>query len=163
MMKKTMYEITNFQREIMIAIELADGEITPEMENAMMIAEDELHEKSEAYLEVIGEKESYIGRIDAEIKRLQGMKKANQNLVTRLKDNLLLAVKTFGEFEVGLNKFGTRKRSSIEVEDVNELPEKYKVIKVTYSADKMALKKAIQNGEEIDGVKLVEHLNLKIN
>jgi hypothetical protein len=49
------------------------------------------------------------------------------------------------------------------VEDVNALPKEYKVIKVTEAADKIALKKAIQSGKEIDGVSLINNYNLKIN
>jgi hypothetical protein len=69
----------------------------------------------------------------------------------------------FGDFESGLTKFGTRKSSTVEVENVNALPKEYKVIKVTEQADKAELKRAIKSGEVIPGVEIVEKLNLKIN
>jgi len=101
--------------------------------------------------------------IDAEIKRLQALKKRNTNIVLRLNSNLLSAVKTFGVYEVGLQKFGIRKSESIEVEFINELPEEYKTRKLTETANKMALKKAIKEGKEIEGVTLKTNYNLKIN
>jgi hypothetical protein len=159
----TLYDITQEQRFTLLEIEELGGELTPELEERLEITATQLNSKSMAYLEVITTKESFNSMIDAEIKRLQQLKKVNDNLVTRLKDNLLNAVKTFGSFEVGTHKFGTRKSSSIEVEDVNSLPSEYKVITVSERADKTALKKAIQSGEVIDGVELVEHLNLKID
>lgn len=159
----TLYEITLEQKTLINEIEAMEGEITPEMERQLAITESQLQQKSIAYLEVIRAKESFNDLIDNEIKRLQQMKKVNNNVIDRLNDNLLLAVKTFGEFTVGTQKFGTRKSSQVIVEDVNSLPKKYKTIKVTESADMVALKKAIQAGEQIDGVHIQENLNLKIN
>lgn len=159
----TLFEITLEQKKLINEIEVLQGEITPEMEELLIINESQLQQKSVAYLEVIRAKESFNGLIDNEIKRLQQMKKVNTNLVDRLNDNLLLAVKTFGDFTVGLQKFGTRKSSQVIVEDVNSLPSEFKNVTVTESADKVALKKAIQAGEEIKGVYIQENLNLKIN
>ena len=162
-MSKSLFNITLEQKVLMHEIESMEGELTPEMEAALQITEAELQQKSIAYLEVIRQKEGFNSLIDAEIKRLQQIKKAGNNVIARLNENLLSAVKTFGTYEVGLQKFGTRKSSQVIVEDVNSLPEQYKVIKVTEAADKMMLKKAIESGEEIKGVYIQENLNLKIN
>lgn len=159
----TLYEITIEQKNLINEIEQMEGELTPETEMRLIINESQLQQKSIAYLEVIRAKDSFNDLIDNEIKRLQQMKKVNNNVVERLNDNLLLAVKTFGEFTVGTQKFGTRKSSQVIVEDVNSLPKEYKTIKVTEAADKVALKKAIQAGEEIKGVHIQENINLKIN
>jgi len=162
-MKTTLYTIENEYLQLINQIEQADGELTPEMEEALIINESQLQSKSIAYLEIIGGTESYITRIDDEIKRLQALKKRNSNLVDRLKNRLLDAVKTFGTFEVGLTKFGTRKSTSVDVLDVNSLPSGYKTVKVTESADKVAIGKALKDGLTIDGCRLVENVNLKIN
>jgi len=160
---KSLYDITADQKLWLNLIESLEGEIEPEMEEALQITEQQLQQKSIAYLEVIRNKEAFNTLVDNEIKRLQQMKKVNNNVIDRLNENLLNAVKTFGVYTVGLNKFGTRKSSQVIVEDVNSLPEQYKVIKVTEAADKMMLKKAIESGEEIKGVYIQENLNLKIN
>ena len=39
----------------------------------------------------------------------------------------------------------------------------YKKVKVTEQADKAAIKKALQNGEVIEGCEIIESSNLKIN
>ncbi len=160
---KSLFEITLTQRELINEIELMEGELTSEMDLKLVITKGELEQKSIAYLEVIRKKESFNDLIDNEIKRLQAMKKSNANLIDRLSDNLLTAVKVFGEFTIGTQKFGTRKSSQVIVDDVNSLPKEYKTIKITEAADKKALKEALQSGEEIKGVYIQENLNLKIN
>jgi len=162
---KSLYEITIDQKILINEIEKMEGEITPEMEERLIITKSEIQHKTIAYLEVIQSKESFNSLIDNEIKRLQGMKKTNNNVVERLKDNLLIAVKTFGNYTIGTQKFGTRKSSSIQVDldKVNSLPKEYKTIKVTEAPDKKALKDALNRGEEIDGVSIINSLNLKIN
>jgi len=161
--KQTLYNIVEDQLYTNAEIEEMGGELTPELQDKLEITAIQLEGKSMAYLSVIKNKESFIGLIDAEIKRLQAMKKVNNNIVSRLKDNLLLAVKVFGDYQVGLNKFGTRKSSTVEVEDVNMLPVEYKVVKVTEAADKAKIKAALKAGVEIEGCSIVDHQNLKIN
>ena len=162
-MKKNLFTIEQEYLGIMEQIQANEGEITEELSSQLEINETQLQGKSIAYLEIIKGFESRKITIDEEIKRLQAIKKREDNIVKNLKERLLEAVNLFGEFESGLHKFGTRKSSSIDVEDVNSLPKEYKVVKVIESADKKALKEAIKRGEEIEGVELVEKLNLKIS
>ena len=161
--KKTLFNISINYNELMYEIEANEGILTDEQITALEITEKDLQSKSIAYLEVIKGKEAFVMQIDEEIKRLQALKKVNNNITARLKDNLLTAVKVFGSFEVGLTKFGVRKSQSISVEDVNSLPQQYKVVKVTESADKKLLKEVIKSGEVIPGVQLLHNLSLKIN
>jgi len=163
-MKTSLYNIIEEQRFTLAEIENMAGELTPELEEQLIINAHQLESKSIAYLEVIKDREAYINNAKEEIKRLQAIVKVNDNLVNRLKDNLLTAVKTFGSFEVGFVKFGTRKSTSVEVdlEMINQLPNEYKTIKVTESANKTAIKKALQDGVEIKGCELVTNLNLNI-
>jgi len=162
-MKTNLYKIQENYLNIINQVEEAEGLLTPELEEALTINESELQQKAIAYKEVIAAKESFNTRISDEIKRLQAMKKANDNLVNNLKERLLTAVKLFGVFEVGLSKFGTRKSTQVIVEDVNSLPKEYKTTKVTESADKAEIKKDLKAGKEIEGCSLLDVLNLKID
>jgi hypothetical protein len=159
----SLYNITTKQKLLINEIESLEGEITPEIDERLSINESQLTQKSIAYLEVISKKDGFNNLIDNEIKRLQQLKKQNTNVINKLKENLLNAVLTFGDYTIGTQKFGTRKSSQVIVEDVNSLPEKYKIIKVTEQANKKLLKEALVNNEEIDGVYLKENKNLKIN
>lgn len=163
-MNKSLYNIVEEQRYTLSEIESMAGELTPELEEQLTINAHQLESKSIAYLEVIKDREAYVNNAKEEIKRLQTIVKVNDNLVNRLKDNLLTAVKTFGEFEVGFVKFGIRKSTSVQVMDdmVNSLPNEFKTIKVAETANKTAIKKALQEGVEIDGCKLLINENLSI-
>ena len=160
---KTLYQINNEYLELITQVENSEGELTPELEQALTINKSELEVKSIAYTEIIKQRESLNTRIDDEIKRLQALKKQNDNLVQRLKNNLLNAVNLFGNFEAGFLKFSTRKSVSVELDiDVNDLQKEYKTIKVTEAPDKMKIKKALEQGEEVKGCYLVTKQNLQI-
>jgi len=114
-MEKSLYIIKEEYLDLISQAEQAEGELTQEFESALTINKSELEVKSIAYVEVIKAKESFNARIDEEVKRLQAMKKSNDKLVERLKNNLLNAVNLFGNFEAGFLKFSTRKSTSVEV------------------------------------------------
>lgn len=164
-MKQSLFNITEEQRQLVAEIEAMDGELTIEMEEKLALNESNLRHKAVAYNEVITTKKAQTDMIKAEIKRLQSWAKRNDNIVNRLEENLLNAVKTFGEFEVGLTKFGVRKSTSTEVDAdmVNALPKEYKTVKVTEAPDKKAIKEALEQGIEIPGCRLSHNLNLKIS
>lgn len=160
---KSLYKINAEYMELFGRIEMAEGVLTPELEEELIIKKSELEVKSIAYVEVIKQRESFNDRIDEEIKRLQAMKKSNDTLVSRLKSNLLQAVSIFGNYEAGFVKIGTRKSKQVIIDyDVNDLPKQYKTVKVTETADKVAIKKAIESGQTVYGCRLVENVNLTI-
>jgi len=160
--KQSLYNIQENYQELMIAAEEAEGILTPELEEALLINEKQLKVKSIGYLEVIKTKEAFNLLLDNEIKRLQGMKKTNDNLIKTLQNSLLNAVKLFGEFKVGTLTFTTRKSSSVLISDEDKIDKKYKVIKVTEIINKVEIKKDIKNGTIIPGAEIQENLNLRI-
>jgi hypothetical protein len=161
-MKNTLYDIKKEYLELIQEVEEMEGELTPETEYRLNINQNELQNKAIAYHSYILSKDSFNMQIDSEIKRLQALKKKNNNLIENLKSRLIGAIQTFGEFTVGTNTFGLRKSERVEVEDINLLPKEYKTIKVTEQADKIAIKKALKLGESIKNVYIVKQYNLKI-
>lgn len=160
----SLYKINENMLYLLSVIEANEGELTDEVLQQLEINNEELQTKSESYLAVIKNREALNTQIDDELKRLQAMKKANNNLVLRLKNSLLNAVNIFGEFETGLVKFGTRKSTTVEVTGiVNDLPKEYKTVKVTEQPNKAEIKKSLQRGEQIEGCALITNYNLKIN
>jgi hypothetical protein len=163
-MKLTIYQIEQSYNQL--AEELIDngGELTPELSEALAITEEQLQNKSVAYSFVIKQIDSEVDIIDAEIKRLQAMKKTRENASERLKANIKHAMELFNidEIKTPLVKINFRKSEAVEVDDVNQLPAPYKVVKVTEQADKMAIKEAIKNGADIIGCRIVANCNLQI-
>ncbi len=161
-MKNSLYQINGALIALFEQIEENGGELTEELGQQLEIKENELTEKANGYLEIIGDQESFIARIDEEVKRLQARKKQAKSVVDRLKNNLVKAVEVFGEIDLDTKTVTTRKSTVVNVDNVNSLPDVYKVKKVTEAADKAAIKKDLKAGVEIDGCQLVENRNLKI-
>ena len=161
-MKNTLYQIKESYLSLMDEIEASEGILSEDQENALEINKSELDSKSIAYLEVIKSSKAFISTIDDEIKRLEALKKRNSNLIDRLESSLLSAVQLFGEFNIGTLTFGKLKSESVIVEDINGLPDEFKTVKVTEQANKADLKKAINSGEEIEGVSIQTNFNLAV-
>lgn len=161
--KVSLFEINAKQREMIAEIENMEGEITPEMEKNLEITKGQLQQKSVAYLEVIKTKDAFNLLIKGEIARLNGLKKRNQGIIDRLNENLLGAVVNFGVFEVGTQKFGTRKSTSLVIYDASAVPKKFYNVVTSTTIDKNRITIAIKNGDEVKGAKLQANVNLKIN
>jgi hypothetical protein len=160
-MKTTLYNIKENYLVLMDEIEASEGVLSEEQETALDINKSELEGKSVAYLEVIRSSEAFVSTIDDEIKRLTALKKRHGNLIDKLKGSLLSAVTLFGEFTVGTLTFGKRKSESVIVEDINGLHSKFKTTKITESANKAELKKALKAGEKIEGVYVQTNYSLQ--
>jgi hypothetical protein len=140
------------------------GELTPELEQSLIINKDELQHKSIQYGYVIKSLSDNVDAIDAEIKRLQSIKKVNENAIDRLKDTLSSAMQLFGipELKTPTLKINFRKSEQVVVHDVNSLPQIFKTIKVSEQPDKIKIKEAIKSGEDVIGCELVTVQNIQI-
>jgi len=140
------------------------GEVTPQQELNLQITRDQLQDKGTNYAFVIKKLDAECDIIDAEIKRLSELKKVRQNACERLKANISNAMQIFevDKIESPLIKLSFRKSQSVNVADVNSLPNEYKTIKVTEQADKMKIKQALLNGEKIEGCEIINSQNLQI-
>lgn len=100
----SLFSISNELRRVIEDIEIQDGEITPEQEEDLIIGEANLKEKLEHYRKAILILQYQEQLAADEIKRLQSAKKTKDNIVNRLKDNVLNAVLEFGEYGKSGNK-----------------------------------------------------------
>ena len=80
-MKTTLYDIKQEYLELINQVEEMEGELTPEIEQQLIINQNELQNKAIAYHSVILSKDSFNMQIDNEIKRLQTLKKRNNSLI----------------------------------------------------------------------------------
>jgi hypothetical protein len=161
-MKKSLYTIS--REAIEIASQLEEGELTPDMETALSINQNELQEKAINYAYCIKSMEDDVTAINEEIKRLQSIKTAKSNAAERMKESISNAMEIYGIDKVTsptLN-LSFRKSESVEVDLVEALSNDFKIIKTTVTADKVAIKQAIKQGENITGARIVEKFNLQI-
>lgn len=159
-----IYQIQNEYLLLINQIIENGGEVTPQQELNLQITRDQLQDKGTNYAFVIKKLEAECDIIDAEIKRLSELKKVRQNACERLKSNISHAMQIFevDKIESPLIKLSFRKSQSVNVADVNSLPNEYKTIKITEQADKMKIKQALLNGEVIEGCEIVNNNNLQI-
>ncbi len=148
----------------MLASLLETDELTPELEAMLVINQQELSDKSMNYAKVIRNLESDSDAIDNEIKRLKGMKEAKDRAIDRMKEAVREAMLSAGidKIESSLFKLFLRRSESVEVINIDQLPESLVVVKKTVSADKVKIKEAIKNGIPVEGAVLVENFNLQI-
>jgi len=157
-----LYEIT--QEAQYLAALLETEELTPELEAELLINQEQLQIKGINYAKVISNYQSESDAIDAEIKRLKSMKESRDKKVTWLTESLKKAMLVSGieKIESPLFKISLRRSEAVEVEIPEALPIDWQVKKITITADKVAIKKAIKEGYSITGARLVENFNLSI-
>jgi hypothetical protein len=140
------------------------GELTPELEQALEISQEQLNNKGIAYGFIIKKFETESDIIDAEIKRLQALKKSRENTVERLKERIKSAMELFDvdKIETPLMKLSFRKSEAIQIDDITLIPSMYKTLKVTEHPDKTLIKDSLKLGKEVKGASLVINNNLQI-
>lgn len=102
----------------------------------------------------------------------QHIKAAQAKLTARRRKETDLKARIAGHMQnAGIHKIeaadGTftasfRKSTATEIDDESQIPQEYIKQTITESIDKTAIKKAIQDGKEIPGAKLITRQNLQI-
>ena len=157
-----LYEIT--QEAQYLAVLLETEELTPELEEALIINQDQLQAKAVNYAKVIANYQAESDAIDQEIKRLKAMKDSREKKIEWLKESVKKAMLVSGieKVESPLFKLAVRRSEAVEVDLVEALPNVFQNVKNVVTADKVAIKEAIKRGENVTGARLVENFNLQI-
>ena len=160
-MKKSLYNISVDALDLASALE--EGELTPELEEALVLNKEQLQTKAMDYAYVIKDSEYTVNAINDEIKRLQHMKKMEENKQTRLKDTLAGAMHIYGLEKIdGMVKLSFRSSESVEIINQSQIPQEFKKIKTEIVVDKIALKEALKRGEYVEGAILKKNQNLQV-
>jgi len=159
---KSIYVISEEARNL--ASSLEEGEFTPEMELALVINQNEIQEKAINYAYVVKTFEGEVSLISEEIKRLTAIKKAKESAIDRMKDAVLSAMQIYSIEKVSspTMNLSIRRTESIEVPLLELLDDRFVTEKIVKSADKIGIKKAIKDGEMIEGAFIQANYNLQI-
>ena len=163
-MSNSIFNIGNELQLIINEIIESGGEVNEETENALIIKEGELQNKSQSYGYLIKSMEYDVNTIDSEINRLEGLKRVRNNTIKRLKTVLSDSMQQFEveELKTATLKINFRKSQTVEILDEDLIPKEFKTVKVTTSISKAEIKKAIKNGELVVGADLIDHKNIQI-
>jgi predicted transcriptional regulator len=161
---ETIFKITEDFLTIMRMADEMDGEITPDIEKALELNEQNISKKAINYVNYIKTIESDVDAIDAEIKRLTALKKAKTNRSEWMRGTLANAIDVImgGKMELSTVKLSVRRNKSVDIMNENLIPDHFKIAKTTYSISKTEIKNAIETGENVDGACIVESKSLMI-
>lgn len=123
-----MASIFNIQQDlyaIFDSIEENEGEITPELEEALTIKREEFSTKIQGYVAYIKQLELDNKGIKEEIARLKDLQKSKERTIDNLKKIMAMAINEFGDtnksgtkfLDYGTGKVSIRKSDSIEVDE----------------------------------------------
>ncbi len=120
-----IFEIQDDLRLLYAEIEENGGELTPELEEKLLITEDNFKTKVEAYTNIIKESNAEMALIKDEQNRLKALYERKEKTVNKLKSILVQAVNNFGEtkksgvkyFNYGTGEISIRKTQAIQTND----------------------------------------------
>lgn len=156
----TLYELTT---QASMLYEMLQGEIIDEQ-----IFNDTLEamgagEKVESYCKVIKQFQSDAEMFKTEIDRLTARKKTAENAVERMKAALLLFMQQTGQDKVKAGSFAvsTATTQAVNITDENAIPCIY-LVEQPPKIDKAGIKKALKDGEQINGAELINNTGVRI-
>lgn len=152
------------QQYLSLANQLSEGEVTPELEQELIINEAQLQEKAVNYGYVIKQLGHEVNAVNEEIKRLTDIKKRNEKAIERMETAISNAMQLYGIEKVDSSflKLSFRKSESVEIVNEAQLAPEYLTTKTTTAPNKNAIKAAIQSGEVVEGAVLSTNFNLQI-
>lgn len=153
-MGHSLYTIAEDQRLINAMLEENGGELTPEIEEAMQITEENFLDKAEAYGATISEYDAQAEACAAEIKRLTAYKRTCENVSKRMKERMADAMQAFSRDKVtaGTFRFSFRNSTAVRIENEDIIPEEF--FKTERTLNKRDLMDALKAGEYIAGAML---------
>lgn len=160
----TLYDLTSDYENLLQLAE--DPDTDPQiLKDTMEAIEGEIEEKADGYAMIMKELEAQELALKMETDRLTNRRLAISNNITCLKRGLEAAMRLTGKtkFKTTLFSYNIQRNPASVVVDVpwEQLPEDFLKYKDP-DIDKTKLKKALQDGAEIDGVRLVQTESLRI-
>lgn len=158
-----MSSLYNLKEDYKRVLELqAEGVDEEVIKDTLESIDDAIEDKADNYSYVIREKKGQNDTIDEEIKRLQALKRSNNNLIKLLQENLYEVMKDTGKtkFKTDLNSFWIQKSPpSIDIKYEDNIPEEF------YVTERKLQRRDLINyvkNNEIDGVELTQSEGVRI-
>lgn len=158
----SLYRISVEQQALIEQLFEAEGELTPELEEALAINEANLTLKAEDYVTSMSMLAASAEAAKNEIKRLQAFVRRSENAQERMKTALHNALDTFGidKLEVGTHRLSFRKSEGVVITDEVAIPDNYVIVET--KINKAQLKADLKAGATIPGASLESRRNLQI-
>lgn len=161
----TLWEINKEIEEAVNRVFSSVDEETGEVSDEAMQVLTDLQMAKEEKLENIG---LYIKNLKAEAKAIkeeeEALKKRRESKEKKAESlsKYVTMILNGEKWESSKVAFTFRKSSQTKITDIDAIPEAYKTMETTWKADKTAIKKAIEAGEDIAGAHIEEKINMSI-
>lgn len=145
--------------------DLETGEVDEEKEAELLALKEQIiNEGLESLCNLRADKLAYIAGLDGEASRIADKVKAEKKKLASLEDFILLIHRKSGKDKsiAGSWTVGTRKSVQVKIIAPDFNDPRFFITKQTSWLDKMKLKDALKNGEEIPGAELVTNYNLSV-
>jgi hypothetical protein len=144
---------------------MLEDETAPQDEigKALIALQSDIVTKAENGMAYMAKLEEVIAGAKAEKKRIDAFIKAMESRKKRIEGAYIYALKTLGTDAILTNKGEMKVRKnppSVVIDDVAKIPTEFQKQKIDVTIDKVALKKAIQNGEKVDGAHIEQNEKL---
>lgn len=155
----TLFDIDKAIYDFEFEIDEETGELLncDELDALKMVRDQKVENIALYYKNLVAEAEM----VKAEKNNMADRQKRLENKAESLKNYLAYALQ--GEkFSTPKVAVSYRKSKSVEIDDGAELPKAYVKVEEVRKPDKKMLKEALEGGEVIDGVRLIEKQNLSV-
>lgn len=161
---QSLYGISNDFLALNQALMDAEGDLSPELEEAMVINEAEFTQKAANYAALIRYFQAQEVGLKEEMSRLSAYCGSLSNKIDRLKENLKVAIEMRGGTPVEAGSFRLSLRSAVSVNILDEslIPKKFMVTKTTKAPDKKEIKAWIDSGKKVRGAELRTNKSVQI-
>lgn len=164
-MKLSLYDISAQLNAIIDAIDDNEGVITPELDEALAITQEQFAAKAVDYGHAILELEGEAVRAKEAKKHIEGRIKFFENTAKRLRATLLCAMQAFDQtkMETPTMRLSLLTTKAVADDyDINAIPDRFKTTKIEVVPNKADIKKAILAGEDVPGAHLQDNVSLQI-
>lgn len=156
MSNTTIYDIDEAFQSIVEMYE--NGDLTDEqLKEALVTLEETKVEKCGNAIRYLNMMKHNIENMKDEEKRIATMRKTLENRTKSIESVFTYALSKMGDKEV-ITRYGIMKirknPPSVVIDDETKIPAKYTTQKITITPDKAKIKKAIQDGEKVEGARL---------
>lgn len=165
-----LYELTKEVQSLEDLYLMAIDDETGEIKDLVILEQleselkNQLSEKGSGIIKVLRNSEAMIEAIKSEEERLKKLRKSMENKKENFKKYILGNMLNMGikKIETELGAMSLRNSDAVEIYDETMIDEKFINVKIEKKPDKVAIKKAIKDGEEIQGAKLVTNVSLNV-
>ena len=159
-----LFEIDAEYRDILAMLEESEGEITPEIEQALNSNEGDFLKKVTNYRNMIFKWKADLEAIKTEKSRIAAIEKNRNNSIERLKNALeyVMANRNLKSVDLGINGSISYRKSVATVVDEDVLPLRWFSSTTVEKPMRSEIMAALKNGEIIEGARLEERENLQI-